>query len=207
MGTPANSFYKNDKLGLKAQLIPKTGANDRFGNSKDTVTVDKMSIVYDRELSRSTHNGINSMLLIEKIVRERVFDSLYWKQYCFNINAATILDRCLELNCVGAMENSGRPFPFVCLLVKLVQLNPQRSIIEFYVSQFRFKYLKLLALVYVRLVYKDSEYLKVHLVDYRKIRLFENGVFSLTYMDECVDRLLNDKFFIGLTLPYMPIEQ
>lgn len=160
-------------------------------------------IIVDRELSRSKHKGVNSTELAEKIVRERVFDSLFWKLHCFNVNAATILDRCVEIRCVGAFESTGRPFPFVCLLVKLIQILPPRDIIEFYINQQEFKYLKVLALVYARIVYKESAILQPHLQDYRKLILFENGSWVLTHVDEVVDRLLHDNMFIGLTLAYM----
>lgn len=164
------------------------------------------AIIVDRELSRKHHNGVNSTLLIEKIIRERVFDSLYWKQYCFNINAASLMDRAIEIGCVGNQETGGRPFPFMCLLVKLIQLMPDRSIVEFYVEQERFKYLKMLGLVYIRLVYKDKGRLQKELNDYRKVRVFENGGFKLSHVDEIVDRLINDDMFIGLNLPYMKDE-
>lgn len=161
------------------------------------------SIAYDRELSRNTYNGVNSMLYVEKIVRERVFDSLYWKQYCFQLNESTILDKAMELQVIGSFEGSGRPFPFLCLFVKMVQLTPARDIVEFYIQQDRFKYLKVLGLLYARIVYRDYELIKEHLVDYRKLRLYENGEYQLTFVDEVVDRLINEEFFIGLTLTYM----
>ncbi|KAH3687667.1 hypothetical protein WICPIJ_001352 [Wickerhamomyces pijperi] len=161
------------------------------------------NIVFDRELSRKTHNGVNSMLYVEKIVRERVFDSIYWKQFCFSLNEATLLDKAMELQIIGSFEISGRPFPFICLFVKMVQLAPEREIIEFYINQDRFKYLKVLGLLYARVVYKDSELIQEHLVDYRKLRIYEDGEYKLTYVDEVVDRLINEEFFIGLTLTYM----
>lgn len=160
-------------------------------------------IIVDRELSSRRHKGVNSTELAEKIVRERVFDSLYWKLNCFNVNAATILNRCVELRCVGSFEQSGRPFPFLCLFVKLIQMLPPSEIIEFYLEQHEFKYLKVLALLYVRIVERDQDTLRQHLSDYRKIILFENGAWTLTTVDVIVDRLLTEDFFIGLTLPFM----
>ncbi|CDR36656.1 CYFA0S01e03356g1_1 [Cyberlindnera fabianii] len=164
-------------------------------------------IIVDRELSHAFHNGINTTLLIEKIVRERVFDSLYYKQFCFNVNAATLLDRAVELACIGSFEQSGRPFPFLCLLVKLIQLAPQREIIDFYISQERFKYLRVLGLLYVRIVYRDLKSLRPYLEDYRKLRLYEHGEWRLCHVDEVVDKLLNDEFFIGLKLTYTQKEE
>lgn len=168
------------------------------------------SITVDRELSHSTYKGLNTTQLIEKITRERIFDSLYWKQYCFNINAASLLDRAVEIGCIGNIPTSGSPFPFICLFVKLIQLMPSREIIEFYATQDRFKYLKVLGLLFVRLVYRDYLWLRRELTkneDYRKVRIFENDGYKLSYIDEVVDRLIEDERFIGLTLPYMKKEE
>lgn len=164
------------------------------------------AIVVDRELSRESYRGVNTTQLVEKITRERIFDSLYWKQYCFNINAATILDRAVEIECIGNIPSSGSPFPFVCLFIKLIQLMPERDIIEFYVSQKKFKYLKVLGLLFIRLVYRDYRFLMAELGkdDYRKVRIFENDSYKLSFIDEIVDKLIQDDRFIGLTLPYMP---
>jgi pre-mRNA-splicing factor 38A len=157
-------------------------------------------ITVDRELSKARHHGVNSTELAEKIVRERVFDSLYWKLYCFNINECSIMKRGTELQCIGTMEPSGRPFPFVCLLVKLFQLLPSQEIIQFFVDQEEFKYLKVLGLLYMRIVYRDKKLLLPHLQDYRKVRVYDNE-WKLLHIDDVVDSLLNDGHFIGLTLP------
>jgi len=161
------------------------------------------SIVVDRELSQFTHHGINTINLIEKITRERVFDSLYWKQYCFNLNCANFLDETIKIKCIGNLSNNGRPFPFICLLIKLIQLMPNFEIIEFYIIQKKFKYLKILALFYTRIIFKNFKRLSLELNDYRKVRIYENGELKLSFIDEIVDRLINDDMIIGLNLPYM----
>lgn len=159
-------------------------------------------ITTDRNLSQHTHKGVNTTVLIEKILRERVFDSLYYKLHCFNTNVAMLLDRMVELTCVGGIDTAGKPFPFVCLLVKLIQLFPEREVIEFMIHQQEFKYMKVLALVYCRLVYRDRELLAAELSDYRKIIVYEHGWSSST-VDSIVDVLLTEDYFIGLTLTYM----
>jgi len=33
-----------------------------------------------------TFHGVNPLLLVEKIIRERIFESLYWKEQAFGLN-------------------------------------------------------------------------------------------------------------------------
>ena len=45
--------------------------------------------------------GVNPATLIETAVRDRITDSLYWKESCFGLNAATLLDRAAEMSYIG----------------------------------------------------------------------------------------------------------
>lgn len=36
--------------------------------------------------SGATVHGVNPLLLVEKIIRERIFESLYWKEQAFGLN-------------------------------------------------------------------------------------------------------------------------
>ncbi|KAK5174821.1 uncharacterized protein LTR77_001904 [Saxophila tyrrhenica] len=142
------------------------------------------------------HND-NPLKLFEKAVRDRVVDSYYWKEQCFGLNAATLLDRAVELTCIGGTFGVGqRPTPFLCLAFKLLQITPEREIIEFYLGKAgeEFKYLRLLAAFYVRLTYEKGEdvytTLEPLLADFRKIRRRTREGWSLTHVDEFVDDLL-----------------
>lgn len=133
------------------------------------------------------------------ILRQRVEESLYYKQHCFGLNAASLLDLSIKITSVGVYDN-GKPSVFACLLIKLMEIQPSKEIIMFYITQHRFKYLKLLALLYHRLIYKDFNYLlEIINEDYRKIRI-SNNEFSLSYMDECIDILANKDEFYGFSL-------
>ena len=91
--------------------------------------------------------GDNPLKLFEKAVRDRVVDSLYWKEQCFGLNAATLLDRAVELTFIGGTYGiAQKPSPFLCLAFKLLQLTPEREIIEFYLQEGgeEFKYLRAL---------------------------------------------------------------
>lgn len=152
--------------------------------------------------------GDNPLKLFEKAVRDRIIDSYYWKQDCFGLNAATLLDRAVDLTCIGGIFGvAQRPTPFLCLAFKLLQLTPEREIIQFYLEKAgeEFKYVRALAAFYVRLAYeKDEEIytaLEPYLNDSRKLRRRTREGWQLTYVDEFIDDLLVKSRVCATTLP------
>ncbi len=86
-------------------------------------------------------HGINPALLIEKIIRERILETLYWKEQCFGLNAATWCDRATALMCIGGQTALQQPTDFMCLVFKLLQIQPEKDIILAYLDdQGDFKY-------------------------------------------------------------------
>lgn len=153
-------------------------------------------------------HGDNPLKLFEKPVRDRIIDSYYWKEQCFGLNAATLLDRAVELNCIGGTYGGAqRPTPFLCLAFKLLQITPDREIIEFYLGQGgdEYKYLRALAAFYVRLTYERDEEvyttLEPLLGDSRKLKRRTREGWRLTYIDEFVDELLTKNRVCATTLP------
>ncbi|KAK3702218.1 hypothetical protein LTR37_015050 [Vermiconidia calcicola] len=152
--------------------------------------------------------GDNPLKLFEKAVRDRIVDSYYWKEQCFGLNAATLLDRAVELTFIGGTYGvAQKPTPFLCLAFKLLQLTPDREIIEFYLQQGgeEFKYLRALAAFYVRLAWeKDEEVystLEPLLSDYRKLKRRTRESWQITYVDQFVDDLLTKSRVCATTLP------
>lgn len=47
--------------------------------------------------------GTNPQHLVEKITRSKIYNSMYWKEHCFAVDAETIVDRCMELKAVGGV--------------------------------------------------------------------------------------------------------
>lgn len=177
---------------------------------KDHLRIFDEDLIGQRMANRSIKGAIpihgkDPQLLIEKIIRERIYDSLYWKETCFGLNAETILDKAVELDCVGGTYANQRPVPFLCLLLKLLQIQPSLEIVEEYINQPDFKYLCVLGLFYYRLIGSSVDvYRKLEplLADRRKLRLrLPSGTYTLTHIDEVVDDLLcNDRLF-GIILP------
>ncbi|KAK7207305.1 PRP38 family-domain-containing protein [Myxozyma melibiosi] len=166
-------------------------------------------ITLERGLVRgnNTVHSLNPARLIEKIIRERIFDSLYWKEQCFGLSAATICDRAAELTYIGGQYGQQRPTPFLCLAFKMIQLQPEREIVEEYLAAEDFKYLRALAAFFIRLTYPAVDVYKLLeplLSDYRKLRIRNMNGFRLTYMDEFVDALLTEERVCDIALPRLP---
>lgn len=78
----------------------------------------------------STVHGTNPQNLIEKIVRNRIYENVYWKEHCFGLNAETLVDKAMELKYYGGCYGGNRkPTPFLCLILKMLQIQPEKEII------------------------------------------------------------------------------
>ncbi len=150
-------------------------------------------------------HGRDPQLLVEKIVRERIYESMFWKEECFGLTAESILDKAVQVSHVGGTFGNQRPVPFLCLLLKLLQIQPTSEIVEEYIRQEDFKYLRILALFYVRLtgshvaVYTTLE---PFLADRRKLRLrLPTGAYCLSHVDEVIDDLLTKERVFDIILP------
>lgn len=156
----------------------------------------------------TTIHTLNPSQLIEKITRERIHESFYWKASCFGLNSATICDRAVALKSVGGMYAQGvKVSQFLCLLYKMIHLQPDQDIVKVYIEQEEWKYLRVLAAFYVRLMWKPKdvfETLEPLLEDGRKLKYRNKSGVSLTYVDEFVDRLLTEERVCDIQLPRMP---
>ncbi|KAF8248081.1 PRP38-domain-containing protein [Wilcoxina mikolae CBS 423.85] len=153
-----------------------------------------------------TFHGVNPLLLVEKIIRDRILDCLYWKEQCFGLNAATLLDRATEVTYIGGHYGNQKPTPFICLVFKLLQLQPEKEIIMAYLEDAEFKYLRALAAMYIRLTWNAVEIFKTLeplMGDFRKIRMRGMNGWRLSYMDEFIDSLLTQERVCDIALPRM----
>ena len=145
-------------------------------------------------------------MLIEKIIRERILESLYWKEQCFGLTAATFCDRAVAIGSVGGQYGAQHPTEFICLIFKMLQIQPEREILLQYLDdEGDFKYLRALAAFYIRLTFSAIEVYQILeplLSDSRKLRMRTlSGGYDLTYMDEFVDELLTQERVCGIALP------
>ncbi|KAL8338565.1 hypothetical protein RB601_006317 [Gaeumannomyces tritici] len=147
--------------------------------------------------SRLAPNGLNPARIMEKAVVDRIVDSYFWKEQCFGLNEADIVDRVVDhVHFVGGITGaSQKPTPFLCLALKLLQLAPGDDVLAEYLhfGGDKFKYLRALALFYVRLTRTPKDVyatIEPFLEDYRKLRRKGRAGTSLTYVDDFADDLL-----------------
>ncbi|KAL7621399.1 hypothetical protein AAE478_008721 [Parahypoxylon ruwenzoriense] len=156
-------------------------------------------------------NGLNPATIMEKAVRERIVDSYFWKEQCFGVNEADIIDRVVDhVSFVGGTYGGAqKPTPFLCLAFKLLQLAPDDAVLDEYLrfGGDRFKYLRALACFYVRLTRRPEavhRILEPYLEDRRKLRRKGRAGTSLTYVDQFVDDLLTKDRVCATSLWQMP---
>lgn len=171
---------------------------------------DASNVLDNRGYSGPLIRGGNPALLLETALRDRITDSLYWKEQCFGLNAATLLDRAVELTYIGGTSGvSMKPSPFICLVFKLLTLTPEKEIVLEFLNYGgdEWKYLRALAAFYVRLTFDPVDIyttLEPYLEDSRKLRRRRRDGYTLSYVDEFVDELLTKERSCGTSLWKLP---
>lgn len=164
-------------------------------------------------------NVTRKAYLVEPIIRHRIQDSLFYKQYLYLTNEATILSIITnQVKYIGSTNANGKPTPFICCFLRLLELEPSRDIIEMCLHQLgtnEFKYLTALIMLYIRVVWPSDEViiaLEPFYADYRKLRfqlrspIMVKGMsilYQLSHIDVWCDDLLHNERVVGLILPRM----
>jgi pre-mRNA-splicing factor 38A len=154
-------------------------------------------------------HGMNPQFLLETILRNKIYNTLYWKEKCFGLNSETIIDRAVELKYIGGTYGPSKsPTEFICLVLKLLQIQPDDSIINEYLNTEDYKYLRALAAFYLRLTGKHKDvYNKLEPLynDYKKLRVRNpDGNYTIMHMDEYIEYLLTKDSIFEITLPSLP---
>uniref|UniRef100_A0A8D8M168 Pre-mRNA-splicing factor 38 n=1 Tax=Cacopsylla melanoneura TaxID=428564 RepID=A0A8D8M168_9HEMI len=150
--------------------------------------------------------GTNPQYLIEKIIRARIYDSKYWKEECFALTAELLVDKAMELRYIGGVYGGNiKPTPFLCLVLKLLQIQPEKDIVVQFIKNEEFKYVRALGAYYMRLTGTSVDcykYLEPLFADSRKLR-FQNrqGAFEVIHVDEFIDQLLREERMCDIILP------
>lgn len=78
-------------------------------------------------------------------MRTKIYNSTYWKEHCFGLSAETLVDKAVELKCVGGMYSGlQKPTHFICLILKMLQIQPDKEIIIEFIKNEDYKYVRLL---------------------------------------------------------------
>ncbi|KAL4163008.1 hypothetical protein KRP22_015123 [Phytophthora ramorum] len=130
-------------------------------------------------------HGVNPQTLVEKIMRNRIYASIYWKS-----------------SALGSRPRRSwtRPWSSRISAARL----PEIEVVKQFVENEDYKYVTVLGAVYLRLVGKPADVytlLEPLLSDYRKIRKRNVIGWEITHVDEIADALLTEEYYIDLTLP------
>lgn len=164
-------------------------------------------------------NVLNKAHLVEPIIRHRIQDSLFYKQHLFSTNELSIVPVIVrEVQYIGGTDSSGRPSPFLCCLLRMLELEPSDEILSLYLRQNgynEFKYLTALALLYSRMVCGPATVFALfdeYISDYRRLRSrlkvpqFVNDLpvhYKVIHMDEWVDQLVESDRVVDLAMAYL----
>ena len=159
-------------------------------------------------LARHIH-GTNPQNLLEYITRQKIYDTRYWKEECFGLAAVDIAEKAAtQLKAVGgSYGGNSQPTRFLCLVLKMLQIQPDDDVVEELVSNEEFKYVRALGAFYLRLTGRPADIyaqLEPLMNDYRPLRRRDVTEWTLTTMDDFVDDLLRSDRVCGIALPRLP---
>ncbi|XP_055701146.1 pre-mRNA-splicing factor 38 [Phlebotomus papatasi] len=151
-------------------------------------------------------HGTNPQYLVEKIIRSRIYDSKYWKEQCFALTAELLVDKAMELRFIGGVYGGNiKPTPFLCLILKMLQIQPEKDIIVEFIKNEEFKYVRALGAFYLRLTGTAIDcykYLEPLYNDNRKLRRQNRqSNFEIVHVDEFIDELLRNDRVCDIILP------
>ncbi|XP_037948860.1 pre-mRNA-splicing factor 38 [Teleopsis dalmanni] len=151
-------------------------------------------------------HGTNPQYLIEKIIRSRIYDSKYWKEQCFALTAELLVDKAMELRFIGGVYGGNiKPTQFLCLTLKMLQIQPEKDIVVEFIKNEEFKYVRALGAFYLRLTGSAMDcykYLEPLYNDNRKLRRQNRGgQYEIVYMDDFIDELLRADRVCDIILP------
>lgn len=112
----------------------------------------------------------------------------------------------MEIRYVGGVFGGNiRPTPFLCLTLKMLQIQPEKDIVVEFIKNEEFKYVRALGAFYLRLTGTSVDcykYLEPLYNDNRKLRHQNRaGHFEIIHMDEYIDQLLRNDRVCDIILP------
>lgn len=105
----------------------------------------------------------------------------------------------------GVFGGNIRPTPFLCLTLKMLQIQPEKDIVVEFIKNEEFKYVRALGAFYLRLTGTSLDcykYLEPLYNDNRKLRHQNRaGAYEIIHMDEFIDQLLRNDRVCDIILP------
>jgi pre-mRNA-splicing factor 38A len=153
-------------------------------------------------------HGTDPQNLMEYITRQKIYDCRYWKEECFGLTAVNVLEKASTLKCIGASFGGNmQPTKFLCLVLKLLQIQPSNELVDEFIQTEDFKYVRALGAFYKRLTGRPADIYKCLeplYLDYRKLRYRHVDEWKIVHMDEFIHSLLTEERVCGIALPRLP---
>ena len=154
-------------------------------------------------------HGTNPQNLIEKILRSKIYNHAFWKEHCFGLTAESLVDKAMEIEAIGGTFGGIRePSKFIMLMLKMLQIQPEKEIVVEFIKNEDYKYVRALGAFYMRLTGKPVEvyqYLEPLYNDYRKLRRrLADGSYTISRMDEFIEECLREDYLLDIALPHLP---
>ena len=118
---------------------------------------------------------------------------MYFKERCFALNAETLIDRAFsDLKYIGGTYGAlNNPTNFLCLLLKMLQIQPEEDIVLEFINQDDHKYIRALGCFYYRLTEQKAS--KIYKIleplysNYKRMIIREQNEYKVIHMDEFID--------------------
>ncbi|CAJ1963159.1 unnamed protein product [Cylindrotheca closterium] len=154
-------------------------------------------------------SGTDPQNLMEYITRQKIYDSRFWKEECFGLSAADVIEKATKsLVCIGGTYGGNhKPSKFLSLTLKLLQLQPDLELVLEFIQQDHFKYVKALGAFYLRLTGRPAEiyeHLEPLYSNFDKLRYRDVTEWKLVHMDEFVHDLFTKPIACGISMPRLP---
>jgi len=154
-------------------------------------------------------HGTNPQNLIDYITRQKIYSTTFWKEECFGLNAQDIAAKAAtRVNCLGgSYGGNSQPCRFLCMVLKMLQIGIDDDILEEFIQNEDFKYVRLMGMFYLRLTARPAdiyERLEPFYADYRKIRHRLTNGWEVIHVDEYVHTLLSQNEMCGIAFPRLP---
>ncbi|XP_051830049.1 pre-mRNA-splicing factor 38A-like [Antechinus flavipes] len=156
--------------------------------------------------------GTDLQYLVEKIIQIRIYESKYWKEECCGLTEELLTERAADLTSVGGVFGpNSQPTPFLCLALKMLQMQPHKVVVIEFIRNEDFEYARVLGALYMRLTgtARDfHEYLEPLYNDDRNLRVQNrNGDFESMRTNEFIHQLLHSERICDIWLPRLQKRQ
>ena len=116
------------------------GQNPQVSHLCSTSVVDLTFAVFSWDCDPKPNMGVGllegALLRIDRFVSGAM--NKYWTFWYFFL-AESLIDKAIELRTIGGVYGNQRPTEFLCLLLKLLQIQPEKEILIEYLQADEFK--------------------------------------------------------------------